>query len=74
MPTIIEHDIQHDGGSSSAITALVAIMAIVIVAGIAAYVLQVYPFNARIAGSSMMYPPVNMNFNGSVSSTLSAGQ
>lgn len=74
MPTIIEHDIRNDSGPSIAITALVATIAIVFIVGVALYVLQVYPFNERFAGYTMMsppvqmFPPVQMNVSGSASS------
>lgn len=73
MPTIIEHDIQNDSGSSSAITAIVAILAIIIVAGIAAYVLRIYPFT-RLPADDAAPASVNVNVNGSLSSSLPSGQ
>lgn len=73
MATIIERDIQQDSSASSALTAIVAIVAILFVVGIAMYVLQVYPFNARPLADATA-PFVNVNVNGPLPSSNPTGQ
>lgn len=73
MPTIIEHDVRQDSGASSALTAIVAIVAILIVVGVALYVLRVYPF-ARPLADATSAPSVNVNVNGSLSSSNPSGR
>lgn len=60
MATIIERDVHHaDAGTdSSAVTLIVAILAIVLIGGLALYALQVFPFAARDAGT-----PINVEVN-----------
>lgn len=63
MATIIEHDVQHDSGIASAMTAIVAIAAILLVVGIAMYILQVYPFSERSLADSATTRTVNVNID-----------
>ncbi|OIO53249.1 hypothetical protein AUJ46_05225 [Candidatus Peregrinibacteria bacterium CG1_02_54_53] len=69
MPTIIEHDIQHDDGTASSLVALVAIVAIFFVIGIAMYVLRVFPFNTVPLADATVPPSVNLNINGPLPSS-----
>ncbi|ALM09690.1 MAG TPA: hypothetical protein DEB30_00630 [Candidatus Peribacter riflensis] len=74
MPTIIEHDVQHDNGTASSLTALVAIVAILVVLGIALYVMRVFPFNNRPLADATEAPSVNLNINGPLPSSNPSGQ
>ena len=74
MPTIIEHDVQHDNGTASSLTALVAIVAILVVLGIALYVMRVFPFNNRPLADATESPSVNLNINGPLPSSNPSGQ
>ena len=60
MDTIVERD-----SSSSGMTAVVAILAIVVIVGLALYALRIYPFNA-FAENSEAPPTVNVNIDGSL--------
>lgn len=66
MPTIIEHYDQHDDGISSAVTAVFAFFAIILVGGFAMYVLQFYPFSERSLTDTAAVPPVNVTLNGAL--------
>lgn len=60
MTTIIERPTDN---SATALLMLVIIAGIAIIAGLALYIFQVYPFNV---GSSQRANPVNINVNGQV--------
>jgi|GEM_PF-3450918 hypothetical protein len=69
MTTIIERDVSGgDGGILSALTSIIAIVAILIVTGIALYVLRVYPFNTQPLADKTT-PTVNVNVTGSLPGT-----
>ena len=73
MTTIIERDVSGDGGISSALTAIVAIVAILIVVGVALYLLRgVYPFNTMMGATTT--PTVDVNIKGVVPGTNPSGQ
>lgn len=74
MPTIIEHDIRHDDGTASSLAALVAIVAIFFVVGVAMYVLRVFPFNTVPLADATSTPSVNLNINGPLPSSDPSGQ
>ncbi|MDO8468493.1 MAG: hypothetical protein Q7S29_01925 [Candidatus Peribacter sp.] len=74
MPTIIEHDVQRDTGTASSLTAIVAIAAILVVLGVAMYVLRVFPFNNRPLADATEAPSVNLNINGPLPSSDPTGQ
>lgn len=74
MTTIIERDVSGDSGISSAITAFVAVIAILFVVGVALYVLRVYPFNVLSAGFRTTPPMMNVNVTGSLPSTNPSGR
>ena len=73
MDTIIERAVP-DGGASSALTAFVAIIAILIVAGVALYMLRIYPFNAVPVAATTDTPSINVNVTGSLPSVTPSGQ
>lgn len=69
MATIIERDVHHhsDGtnnDASSAMTVLIMIVAIAVIAGLALFALRAYPFNsgAPATGSN----PVDINVEGTI--------
>jgi hypothetical protein len=65
MPTILERDIQNDSNVSSSMTAVVLIIAFLVLAGIAMYVLRIDPFSTHLlAEESATIPPVNVSVNG----------
>ena len=60
MTTIIERDVNRsDEGSSSGMTAIVGIIAILVIVGIALYMFRMYPTNAN--GGTNERTPVNIN-------------
>lgn len=60
MDTIIER--ASGDSSASAITAIVAVLAIAFVVGLALYVLQIFPF----AGQQTNQPGININVEGAL--------
>lgn len=66
MATIVQNDGRRDGNASTALTAIVAIIGILLVSGIALYTFRVYPFNAGQATDSSSAPSVDVDVNGSV--------
>ncbi len=61
MATVIERDVHHTdaGTDTSAVTLIVAILAIVLIGGLALYALQVFPFANNNAGGGSMNIDVN---------------
>ena len=53
MATVIERDLRPEpAADSSAVTLIVAVLAIVLIGGLALYALQVFPFAGRNAAGS----------------------
>ena len=74
MDTIIERDVQHDSGNASALTGIVAIIAILLVVGLAFYTLQIYPFNRVSPADSTATPSINVHLNGALPGANSSAQ
>jgi hypothetical protein len=60
METVIEHDIALGSGASSALNAIVAVIAIFFVVGISMQVLRIYPFNEGSSNTPSL-PLLNLN-------------
>lgn len=54
MATIIERDVHHrsDADTSSAMSTIVAVLAVVLIVGFALYALQAFPFAANNTGTT----------------------
>lgn len=63
MATIIERDVHHDSGNSNSAGAIVAIVAVVIIVGLALFVLRFYPLGTTRAPSTGT-TPLNINVQG----------
>lgn len=63
METIIERDVHRGNSDGTAMTGIVAIIAIVFIVGVALYLFKVYPFNAPTQESIITPPTVNVNLN-----------
>lgn len=55
MATIIERDVHHgsDADASSAVTTIVAVLAVVLILGFVLYALQAFPFAANNGGTNI---------------------
>jgi len=55
MATIIERDVHHrsDADTSSAMSTIVAVLAVVLIVGFALYALQAFPFAANNTGTDV---------------------
>lgn len=65
MTTIVERNVPQDGGMSAALTAVVAIIGIVVIIGFVLYGLRMYPFNT-ITTTGSTPSTINVNVSSSV--------
>ncbi|MDD5055535.1 MAG: hypothetical protein PHZ00_04690 [Candidatus Peribacteraceae bacterium] len=69
MENTIKHDVHRDHTATSSLPIIVAIIAILVVIGIALYALQVYPFNTQADTDMRTFPSVNTDLDGTSRST-----